>query len=52
MPTKKSGIVLIIIGIIMIAYIGIIFATAETVVDLGQIKIKQEKNTPSNIYLS
>lgn len=46
MKTKTLGIALIVIGIIMIAYTGFDFVTTEKVVDLGPIKINQEKNHP------
>lgn len=46
MKTKTLGIALIVIGIIMIAYTGFNFVTTEKVVDLGPIKINQEKNHP------
>jgi len=41
---KALGIVLIVIGIIMIAYTGFNFVTTEKVVDLGPIQINKEKN--------
>lgn len=43
---KKLGIVLSILGIIMIMYTGFNYVTTEKVVDLGPIKINQEKNHP------
>lgn len=43
---KKLGIVLSILGIIMIIYTGFNYVTTEKVVDLGPIKINQEKNHP------
>lgn len=43
---KKLGIVLSILGIIMIVYTGFNYVTTEKVVDLGPIKINQEKNHP------
>lgn len=46
MKTNITGIVLIIIGIIMIAYNGFNFVTTEKVVDLGPIKINREKGHP------
>jgi uncharacterized membrane protein YidH (DUF202 family) len=46
MKTKTVGIVLVIIGIIMIAYTGLNFVTTEKVVDLGPIQINKEKNHP------
>jgi len=44
MQTKVIGIVLIIIGIIMIAYTGFNYVTTETLVDLGPVQIEGEKN--------
>ncbi|WP_394991054.1 hypothetical protein [Emticicia sp.] len=46
MKTKVIGIVIVIIGILMIAYNSFNFKTTEKVVDLGAIKITQEKNNP------
>ena len=46
MKLKTPGIVLIVIGIIMLVYTGFNFVTTESVVDLGPIKIDQEKNHP------
>ena len=43
---KTSGIVLIIIGIIMMAYTGFNFVITEKVVDLGPIEINKESNHP------
>lgn len=43
---RTLGIVLAIIGIVMIVYTGFNFVTTEKVVDLGPIKINQEKNHP------
>ncbi len=44
MQTKTLGIILIVIGVIMIAYTGFHFVTTENVVDIGPIEINQEKN--------
>lgn len=46
MDNKSIGIVLVVIGIIMIAYTGFNFVTTEKVVDLGPIEINKEKNHP------
>lgn len=46
MQTKTIGIVLIVIGLIMIAYTGFNYVTTEKVVDLGPIQINKEKNHP------
>lgn len=43
---KTFGIVLIVIGVIMIAYTGFNYVTTEKVVDLGPIEINKEKNHP------
>lgn len=48
MKTKTPGIVLIIIGIIMLAYSGFSYVTTEKVVDLGPIQINKEKNHSFN----
>ena len=40
------GFVLIVIGVIMIAYNGFNFATSEKVVDLGPVKISKEVDHP------
>jgi hypothetical protein len=44
MQTKAIGIILVIVGIIMIAYTGFNYVTTETLVDLGPIHIEAEKN--------
>lgn len=45
MKTKTViGIVLIVIGIVMVAYTGFTYVTTEKVVDLGSVQINQEKN--------
>jgi len=41
---KTIGIVLIVIGIIMLAYTGFNYVTTEKVVDIGPIEINKEKN--------
>jgi drug/metabolite transporter (DMT)-like permease len=46
MQTKKLGIVLIIIGIIMMIYTGFNLVTTEKVVDLGPLQINKEENHP------
>ena len=46
MNLKITGIALIVIGIIMMAYTGFNFITSEKVVDLGPIKINKEVNHP------
>lgn len=44
MQTKSVGFVLIVLGIIMIAYTGFNYITTEKVVDLGPIEISKDKN--------
>jgi drug/metabolite transporter (DMT)-like permease len=44
MQKKTIGIVLIVLGVIMIAYTGFNFTTAESVVDIGPVHINQDKN--------
>lgn len=44
MRTKVIGIILVIIGIVMIAYTGFNYITTETLVDIGPIHIEAEKN--------
>ncbi len=46
MQKKPLGIVLIVIGIIMMAFTGFNYVTTEKVVDLGPIKIDKERNHP------
>ncbi|MBC7587160.1 MAG: hypothetical protein H7178_02285 [Chitinophagaceae bacterium] len=46
MQAKTIGMVLLVIGIVMIAYTGFNYVTTERVVDLGPIKIDQQKNHP------
>lgn len=46
MKTKKSGIVLMIIGLIMMIYTGFNYVTTEKVVDLGPIQVNQRKTHP------
>lgn len=44
MTTKSVGFIVIIIGIIMMAYTGFNYVTTDKVVDLGAIQINQKKN--------
>jgi len=44
MQGKSIGIILIIVGVLMIAYTGFNFVTNEKVVDVGPIQINKEKN--------
>ncbi len=46
MKTKNAGIVLVIIGIIMMAYTGFNYVTTKKVVDIGPIQINKEENHP------
>ncbi len=46
MQTRTLGIVLVVIGIVMMAYTGFNYVTKEKVVDLGPIEISKEKNNP------
>lgn len=41
---QVAGIVIIIIGIIMIAYTGFTYLTSKKVVDIGSIQINHEEN--------
>lgn len=43
---KILGIIIIVIGIIMIAYTGFNFITTEKVVDVGPVQINKEVNHP------
>lgn len=43
---KKTGIVLIIIGIAMMVFTGFNIITKKNVVDLGPIEINKEERTP------
>lgn len=46
MNTKSIGIVLIILGVLMVAYNSFNFKTTEKVVDIGPIKINKEVDHP------
>lgn len=41
---KTLGIILLIVGVLMIAYTGFNYVTTEKVVDIGTIEITKEKN--------
>lgn len=45
---KPLGIVLIVIGIIMLAYTGFNYVTTEKVVDIGPIEINKQQNHSLN----
>ena len=46
MPTKIIGFIVIVLGIIMVAYTGFNYITTEKVVDIGPVQISKEKNHP------
>jgi drug/metabolite transporter (DMT)-like permease len=46
MKSRTIGLVLIVIGIIMLAFTGFNFVTREKVVDLGPIQIDKKVNHP------
>jgi uncharacterized membrane protein YidH (DUF202 family) len=46
MQSRTVGMVVVIIGIIMIAYTGFNYVTSEKVVDLGPIQINKKENHP------
>ena len=43
MPSKSIGIILIVVGVIMIAYTSFNYVTTERIVDIGPVKIDGEK---------
>lgn len=46
MLTKTTGIVLIILGIIMVAYTGFNYITTEKVIDIGPVQINKKVSHP------
>ena len=46
MNTKAIGIILIIVGVLMVAYNSFNFKTTEKVVDIGPIEINKEVDHP------
>lgn len=46
MKTRPLGAILIILGIVMMAYTGFNFVTREKVVDLGPLEIEKKENNP------
>jgi hypothetical protein len=46
MSTKIIAFIIIIAGIIMVAYTGFNYITTEKVVDIGPVQISKEKNNP------
>ena len=48
MQLKNLGIVMVIVGIVMIAYTGFNYVTTEKVVDFGPIQVNKQVNHPIN----
>lgn len=46
MQTRTIGFVIIVIGILMMAYTGFNYVTTEKVVDIGPIQIDKKENHP------
>jgi drug/metabolite transporter (DMT)-like permease len=46
MRTRPLGVILIILGIVMMAYTGFNFVTREKVVDIGPLEIEKKENNP------
>lgn len=46
MQTRTVGFVIIVIGILMMAYTGFNYVTTEKVVDIGPIQIDKKENHP------
>ncbi len=46
MQTRSLGFVLIVIGILMMAYTGFNYVTTKKVVDIGPIQIDKKQNHP------
>ena len=46
MSTKVTAFIVIVAGIIMVAYTGFNYVTTEKVVDIGPVQISKEKNNP------
>ena len=46
MLTKTTGIVLIILGIIMVAYTGFNYITTEKVIDIGPVQVNKKVSHP------
>ena len=47
MNAKTLGLILVVVGIVMIAYTGFNIVTKEKIVDLGPIEINKDKSTDS-----
>ena len=43
MKTKSLGLVIILVGLLMLAYTGFSYFTSEKVADIGSIEIRQER---------
>lgn len=46
MKSRPLGLVLVILGIVMMAYTGFNFVTREKVVDIGPLEIEKKENNP------
>lgn len=46
MGTRPIAVILIIIGIVMMAYTGFNYVTREKVVDIGPLEIEKKENNP------
>jgi uncharacterized membrane protein len=46
MQTKKVGIILIIVGVLMMIYTGFTYVTKERVVDVGPVEINKTESHP------
>ena len=46
MQTRKTGIILIVIGVLMMIYTGFTYVTKEKVVDVGPVEINKEERHP------
>lgn len=46
MRSRPLGIILVILGIVMMAYTGFNFVTREKVVDIGPLEIEKKENNP------
>lgn len=46
MRSRPLGVILVILGIVMMAYTGFNFVTREKVVDIGPLKIEKKQNNP------
>lgn len=46
MRSRPLGVILVILGIVMMAYTGFNFVTREKVVDIGPLEIEKKQNNP------